>query len=455
MTGYWYQKGMGVILFIILLIPDVLLAATYQVTPQPGVLAATLAKAHHGDVLHLLAGAYQGNIVIDKSLVLQGEKGVVIKGNGQGSVITVKAPDVMISGLVITGSGLSLATNDSGIFLDKKATKARILNNDLNRNLVGIYVWGAKKSLVKGNRITGRRDLRMNERGNGIYVWNAPDTIIENNSVRYGRDGIFVTTSKKNIFRNNRFENLRFAIHYMYTNNSEVSGNISRNNHIGYAIMYSQKIKVHHNRSEHDRDRGILFNYANKVSVYGNIIKGLPHKTGHARKREKKCIFIYNSNKNTITGNLFSQCDIGIHFTAGSEYNQIWDNAFIANRTQVKYVGTRWLDWSHKDHHVKKGNYWSDMTGFDLNHDGIADAPYHPNDLTDQIIWRYPAAKLLLGSPALVLLKWIQSVFPSLHPGGVVDSAPLMGVPAHLRFEKKHCQNPVCDRDTVSRRRQG
>ena len=61
-----------------------------------------------------------------------------------------------------------------------------------------------------------------------------------------------------------------------------------------------------------------------------------------------------------------------------------------------------------------------------MNGDGIADKPYRPNTIVDQIIWRHPAAKILLNSPALQLLQWAQSQFPALHPGGVQDSAPLM-----------------------------
>ena len=88
----------------------------------------------------------------------------------------------------------------------------------------------------------------------------------------------------------------------------------------------------------------------------------------------------------------------------------------------MKYVGTRWVEWSHEG----VGNYWSDHAAFDLDGDGRADAAYRPNDLTDQIMWRYPAAKLLANSPAVSVLKWAQKSFPALHPGGVIDSAPLM-----------------------------
>ncbi len=395
-----------------------LLAAQIDVSPGPGALKAAIAVAQTGDTLRLLPGRYSGPIVLSKSVTIVGEATALIEGNGEGTVITVDAPDVELRNIEVTGSGLLLETQDSGIFLTPDATDAMVSGVYLYENLIGIYVSGANNAIVRGNRIIGRSDMRMNDRGNGIQIWNAPGAIIENNEISAGRDGIFVTTSKRNIFRGNILHDVRFAVHYMYTNDSQVIGNISRGNHIGYALMFSTGILVRDNISENDRDRGIMFNYGNKVEVSGNLVTGGP----------EKCLFIYNSNKNRIFGNYLAGCDIGIQFTAGSEHNDIYSNAFVANRTQVKYVGTRWLEWSANG----IGNYWSDNSAFDLDGNGIGDAAYRPNDLTDQIIWRYPAAKLLLNSPAIQVLQWAQREFPALHPGGVTDSHPLMTVPENL-----------------------
>ena len=184
----------------------------------------------------------------------------------------------------------------------------------------------------------------------------------------------------------------------------------------GYAIMFSHRLQITGNRSEGDRDHGILLNYANGSLIAGNSVGG----------GANKCVFIYNANKNRIHENRFADCTIGIHFTAGSERNAISGNAFVANRTQVKYVGSRDIEWSNDG----KGNFWSDNAAFDLDGDGIVDRPYRPNDLVDQIVWRHPLAKLLLNSPATQVLRWGQSAFPALLPGGVTDSFPLVTAPA-------------------------
>ncbi|HXI85860.1 MAG TPA: NosD domain-containing protein, partial [Parvularculaceae bacterium] len=177
-----------------------------------------------------------------------------------------------------------------------------------------------------------------------------------------------------------------------------------------------------------DRDRGVMLNFVNNSSVEGNIVRG----------GTEKCLFMYNANRNFVTGNRFEGCSIGIHFTAGSANNSVWANAFIHNRTQVKYVGSTVHEWSHDG----VGNYWSDYATYDVNGDGVGDQPYRPNDAIDQIVWTQPAARLLLGSPAVQLVRWAQSAFPALLPGGVVDSAPLMRPPARYDITPSDGRSP-------------
>ena len=393
-------------------LPTSLWAADVHVEPGAGTLATAIEGAAPGDVLILSGGAYLGPVTIDRTLTLQGDGSATIDGQGQGSVITVTGDDVVLTGLHVTGSGTNNQAIDSGIKVVRGADRARITGNRLTNNMHGVDIHGGLDAIVTGNTIEGRQNHRMNERGNGFYVWNAPGTVIEGKTVRWGRDGIFANASKKNTFRGNTFRDLRFAVHYMYTHDSTVSGNISIGNHLGFAIMFSDRVTVTDNLSLGDREHGVMLNFANAADVAGNLVRG----------GTKKCLFIYNAHKNLIFRNCFEGCGIGIHFTAGSERNLLTENAFIGNQEQVKYVGTRFMEWSHEG----RGNFWSDHPAFDLNGDGIADGVFRPNDMMDHILWSQPAAALLTGSPAVQLVRWSQSSFPAILPGGVTDSHPLM-----------------------------
>lgn len=457
--GIWTSKMFATALLtgssLLAIVAPASWAETIQLPAQADIQKA-IDHAQPGDVLQLSVGIYQGPIVIDKPLSLIGPEvdasdleahraqhksysaenimdyespllsedfefiekedlgttGALIQGDGKGSVITVTADDVLIEGIEITGSGTMLPEMDSAILVRRTAHRATLLNNHIQGNLFGVYLHGANDALVKGNTIIGRQDMRLSEAGNGVTIWNSPGAIILDNTIQHGRDGIFVKTSNDNIFAHNRFTGLRYAIHYMYTQFSQVIGNHSRGNHGAWAIMFSNHIEVKNNISDDDRDLGLLLNAANYSAITGNVV----------RNGGERCVFVYNANGNELQDNWFERCPVGIHFTAGSSDNEMSGNAFVHNQTQVKYVGTRFVDFAHEG----RGNYWSDNPAFDLDGDGIADRPYRPNDVMDEILWTLPAAKALTNSPAVAAIRWAQSHFPAIHPGGVIDSAPLM-----------------------------
>lgn len=434
-------------------LPGLAFAATIHVGADDArPLQAVIDAAAPGDTVVLGRGVHAGPVSVAKALTLLGENGAILEGAGTGSVVTITAPEVTVRGLTIRGSGKDLSTMDSGVFIARTARGTLIEGNTVTGNLCGIYVHGAGDSIVRANRIVGLQEGRLSEAGNGVTVWNAPGAKVLDNDISFGRDGIGSNSSKRNVFSGNRFSNLRFAVHYMYTNDSEIRDNVSTGNAVGYAIMFSNRLKVINNTSEGDRDHGLLLNYANASQITGNTIRGrmqpidrwilagnratshgvpqdepVAEIAGQWRLGPEKCVFIYNANRNRFRDNVFENCATGIHFTAGSEGNSIAGNAFINNRNQVKYVGGRYLDWSHDG----RGNYWSDNPAFDLDGDGVGDNPYRPNDLIDKVLWTSPQAKILTTSPAVQVIRWAQAQFPALLPGGVVDSHPLMAPPTH------------------------
>ncbi|MBF0270093.1 MAG: nitrous oxide reductase family maturation protein NosD [Alphaproteobacteria bacterium] len=394
------------------------LAVTVKVDAKPGALAAALAKARSGDVLTLEAGIHQGGLVLAKPVALQGLPGAVIEGGGEGSVIRVTVPGVSIRDLTIRKSGIRPVDYDSAIFVEKQAGNFTAERNWLDGNLFGIVLHGADKSVVKDNRIDNRSDVYDTERGNAIHLWAVDDSLIEGNRASGGRDGVYVEASHGNQIKDNHFQKVRFAIHYMFANRGKIIGNRSRGNRIGFALMYSNDLEVRDNVSIDDEEHGLMLHTSHRSLVEGNRI----------RATREKCVFIYTATSNVIRANRIENCELGLHFTGGSENSVIANNAFVDNRTQVKYTGTVFYEWSE----AGRGNYWSDNPAFDLDGDGTADAAYRPNTVMDRLVWRYPLAKLLMSSPVMEALKIAQSHFPALMPGGVIDSHPLMAPPPNL-----------------------
>jgi nitrous oxidase accessory protein len=387
-------------------------AADIYVAPGAGSLARAVAQARQGDRLHLRRGAYLGETTVDKRLTIEGAPGAIVDAGGSGIAIRIVSPGVTVRGVAVRGSGIDGGKLDSGIYVEQGADSPVIESNNLDGNLFGIVLHGCKNAIVRNNRIANRSDLWPNDRGNGIHIWNNTGTLIEGNSVTGGRDGLYIEISHQNAIRANRFEGLRFAMHYMFANRNEIADNFSIHNRVGFALMFSNELKVLRNVSVGDLQHGLMLHTTHKSEAAHNYIYG----TG------EKCLFVYTATSNDIHDNRFEQCGVGVHFTGGSENNAFYGNSFLANETQVKYTGLKAYEWSRRG----RGNYWSDNPAFDLDGDGIADAAYRPNTIVDWVLWKYPLTKLLVSSPAFQALRFVQEQFPTLYPGGAVDSYPLM-----------------------------
>lgn len=399
----------------------------------PYSLDKVLARAPAGAVVTVPPGVHVVHLQLDKPITLVGSTGAVLSGGGQGDVIRIQAPGVAIRDLTIRDSGANLTDMNAGIFVAANATGAVISHNQLDNVLFGIYLNGTARVTVDSNTVVGMAQLQNPNRGDGIHLWNDRDCIVSNNDVSLTRDGIYVYISPDNTIEYNRIHDVRYGVHYMYSKHNVLRGNISYRNTAGYALMSSDHLEVVDNQAWADMSYGILLNYINYSEIHGNGIRDIPGQFDAEGQiipgAEGKAIFVYLCQGNTISGNLLAHSRIGIHVTAGSTENHVFDNAFVANRVQVKYVQNVTEQWSRNG----LGNYWSNYTGWDLDGDGIGDVPYRPNDGVDVLMWKYPSAKLLMSSPSVLLLRYVQRAFPVFTPPGVTDSHPLMQLPLRWR----------------------
>ncbi|WP_017221253.1 nitrous oxide reductase family maturation protein NosD [Moritella dasanensis] len=423
--------------FILLLsVPLAVLAKNIHVTPDDD-LQASLNRVDDGDVVIIAAGEYIGNFIVNKRITVtgevesvtgkiervSGETGAVINANGIGHGIELRNSNITIQNLTINNWGSDLTEQNSGIYTDKKSTNITVQGNTLTGDGFGIWVQRSQNVLIKNNQVTGNAALRTSDRGNGIQLSMVTKALVEGNTVSETRDGLYVISSQDNELRNNTLHDLRFGVHYMYSHNNKVVNNFSYNARVGYALMSSRKLIVSGNRSLNTEDYGFLLNFITFSEISNNHIKDVWTKPENkVLGRDGKGLFIYNSGYNTIKYNTVDTAEIGIHLTAGSENVKVHGNNFINNPIQVKYVSNKRQEWSVDG----IGNYWSNYLGWDLDGDGKGDTAFEPNDGIDKMVWEYPEAKVLLDSPAVLLLRWVQNQFPILKPGGVKDSNPLM-----------------------------
>ncbi|SDK76982.1 nitrous oxide reductase family maturation protein NosD [Microbulbifer yueqingensis] len=366
------------------------------------------------------------------NVTIQCSNNTVIDGGGRGHAVVITAPDVTLRGCMVRNWGADLNQLDAGIFVARSASGAAIEDNTLTGPGFGIWLDAARNVRVRNNRVRGDATLRSQDRGNGIHLFNTQGALIEGNRIQQTRDAIYIETANHNRIIGNVMSDLRYGIHYMYSHSNHLEGNITRNTRTGYALMQSKRLTVIDNHSEGDRNYGILMNFITQSEIRGNVITGVRQGQSAGvdiQGAEGKAVFIYNSLYNTFSGNVFRDSDIGIHLTAGSEDNQVFGNGFIDNRRQVKYVATRPQEWSD----AGRGNFWSDYLGWDRDQDGVGDVAYEPNDQVDRLLWTYPQARVLMNSPAVDTLRWVQRAFPVVKPAGVADKHPLMRLPAALQ----------------------
>ncbi|WP_085298504.1 nitrous oxide reductase family maturation protein NosD [Cognaticolwellia mytili] len=408
---------------------------TITVSPKDN-LQQVLDASADGDIVKLIAGHYLGNFVIAKQITLRGsdeggKQGSIIDAQGSGHALVLKNAHITIDNLNIINWGDDLTEQNSGVYSHekvnhKKADGIVISNNTLSGSGFGIWLNHVTNAKIFNNKVEGNPTLRSADRGNGIQVANVTHSYVFENETYNTRDGIYVISSQNNLIENNVMHDLRYGIHYMYSYDNTVQGNTAYSTRAGYALMSSRRLIIKGNKTTDSEDYGFLLNFITESTFEDNYIKDVWTKPENkVLGRDGKGLFVYNSGYNTIKNNYIDTTEIGIHLTAGSEKTKVYSNSFINNPIQVKYVSNKKQEWSLDG----KGNYWSNYLGWDMNGDSIGDVIFEPNDGIDQLVWQYPEMKMIMDSPVILILRWIQKEFPVLKPPGVKDSFPLMVSP--------------------------
>ena len=370
-----------------------------------------LAAAVEGDVILIKKGEYQeGNIIVEKPVTLRGEGFPVLDGQNEAEVLTITANNVVVEGLDIRNVGASYLEDRAGIRV-RKAKGFSIRNNRLNNTFFGIYLEHSASGAITGNKIFGEAVQEMSS-GNAIHLWYCKDILVENNHVRGHRDGIYLEFVDNSKIRSNISEyNLRYGLHFMFSNNDDYFRNTFRRNGAGVAVMFSRQINMWENKFEYNWGQ----------ASYGLLLKEIYDAEIRDNTFRENTIGIYveGSNRLQYRRNEFIRNGWAIKMSGGCLDNIVTANNFLNNTFDLSLN-------SAANNNTFDGNYWSSYNGYDLNRDGTGDVPYQPVKLFNYIVNRTPEAMVLLRSLFVDLLNFSERVSPVFTPANVADNRPLM-----------------------------
>jgi nitrous oxidase accessory protein len=391
-------------------------AGTLEARPtaqQASPLQARVDAAPSGGTVEVGPGIYTGDLVIDRPLKLVGRGRPLLVGSGAGSVIRVRADDVVIEGLDVDGrNGGDLSRDSSGIHV--AGLRATIRDCRIRRSLFGVYLREAHGSQVVRCRVDGIPGRDPGEKGSGIHVWNTETFVFDSNVVEQARDGIYIQSSSRGRITGNSVRHVRYGLHYMFSDDNLFEDNLFEDGAAGTAIMYSHRITFRRNRFLHNRgfaSVGLLFQGCDDVLAEDNLV------ADNARG-----IFLEGSNRNVFRRNVVAESDMAIVLFASCAGNRFHGNSFVGNLSPLQLVGKR-------TDTVFEGNYWSDNDEPDLDGDGRSDRPYRLSNVFDHFRGNLTAADLMSQSLAAAALSLAERTFPVLEAVSVEDPAPLARPP--------------------------
>lgn len=394
---------------ILLLLPFAGTARTFPVSP--GTLKKTIAAAANGDTLLLKAGLYrEGSIVLAKQLTLIGQGEVILDGENKYEILTISGYHITVRNLQFRNAGYS-ALNDFAAIKVIDASSLLLDGNTVTNSYFAIHVSNSSFVSIRNNRVTGTPSSEQLT-GNGIHLWKCNNVLIENNYVTGHRDGIYFEFVTGSVIRNNLSEkNIRYGLHFMFSNDDQYRQNIFRNNGAGVAVMYSKKVIMVQNHFE--------LNWG--PSAYGLLLKDISdsHISNNTFFRNTVGIHLEGTSRMAIERNAFKSNGWAVKIQASCEDNDFHHNNFTGNSFDVGTNGTMVLN-------KFDNNYWDKYDGYDINRDGIGDVPYHPVSMYSMIVEENPYTLMLFRSFATQLLDKAEKAIPGLTPENLADNKPIM-----------------------------
>ncbi|WP_449436865.1 nitrous oxide reductase family maturation protein NosD [Pedobacter steynii] len=367
--------------------------------------------SQNGDTILVDPGIYkEKNIIIQKSVTLKGINYPVLDGENKHAIISIKASNATVEGFKLQHTGRS-EIRDLGAIMIYDSYKITALNNILEDSNFGIYVQNSKRCTIKDNSITayGKDEVQS---GNGIHCWRSDSLVIVGNKIKGHRDGLYFEFVKNSlIWRNVSTRNVRYGIHFMFSNHNTYVSNVFERNEAGVAVMYSKNIHMYNNH--------FLNNWGD--AAYGILLKDITDSdiSGNHFTKNTVGLHMEGCSRIKLYKNIFSRNGWAVKIQASCDNNDFTMNNFIGNTFDVGTNGSLVLN-------KFTGNFWDKYEGYDLFKDNTGDVPYHPVSMYSMIIDSNPAALMLFRSLIVSLLDKTEKILPGVTPENLKDNEPVM-----------------------------
>ena len=374
-------------------------------------IAAAIRLAKPGTVIRVEPGVYrEPMIVVDKPVEIIGNGWPVLDGQGNHQIMSVTADDVTVRGLLFRNVGSSYVEDRAAL----RVTRARgctIDDNRIENGFFGIYLAAVSNCRLTNNMITGA-GTSDGASGNGIHLWSSSGITIHGNHITRHRDGIYFEFVHDSDVRGNTSEhNLRYGLHFMYSDDCRYLDNTFRANGAGVAVMYTKRVVM--------RDNAFESNWG--AASYGLLLKEVYDvQLEHNRFRRNTVGLVADgANRIRATRNDFEGNGWALKLMASTDDGHFIRNNFIGNTFDVAAN-------SRQSSNEFSGNYWDAYRGYDLDHDGVGDVSFHPVRLFSLLVQSNETSLILLRSMFVSLLDAAERTLPTLTPETLVDRTPAM-----------------------------
>lgn len=365
--------------------------------------------------LQLQGKTYVGDIVISSPITIIGTEKTVIKGEGKGNVITVKASDVTLKNFSVTNSGQDRNSGEEYAGIKLMEDGNTVDHIKITDTFHGVYLSQSHHNVVRNVIVIGKENGEVAGQGNGIQLYYSNQNQLLNNYIEGTRDGIFFDYSSQNISKGNDIRHTRYGLHYMYSDENRFTKNRFSYNIGGAAIMESRGTILEDNQfilNQGTRSYGLLMQSTNDTVITGNLFF-----------QNQRGIYFDQSQRAIVQDNEFLQNQIGVEVWASSADQVFSGNRFSNNiATVLTFGGSDNNQWSENG----KGNYWGNsIPVLDLDQNGIGDYPVEYKSSLYQLVEDNELAYLFLKSPAIKVYEKMNEVLNKKEVM-VTDQFPLM-----------------------------